>query len=469
MSYQSETIATIVERLNVTYFLPAIQREFVWKPSQIVELFDSLMRAYPISTFLFWELQPESRDLWDAYAFLHHVHQDGTHNEVASLHGVPQPTLVLDGQQRLTALLIAMRGSYTVKRPYARRTAPDAWVTKHFYLDLLHDPRVESSDETGVRYGFELLEKSHAARRDPGHFWFEVGQILNCRSDDRYFDLKRDMRRTLGQITDEQEEVFERNLDRLYNMIWKDRVISYFTEREQDYDRVLDIFVRANEGGTRLGKSDLLLSMATLRWSGNDGANAREDIYRFVDRLNNELSLKNDFDKDFVMKTCLVLADLPVEYRVENFNVQNLAHIRGLWTRIRVAIESGVDLINSFGIDRTTLTSANAIIPPIYYLFQHPDYAVRGTAPFEVRNASLMRRWLTSALLNLEAKQSVNGRTKPWLMRASDEQWYVVKVQNNPQDIVARKLMPRGPLKILTTELVCGRLGQLFTPPLCPL
>src|SRR5690348_9898066 len=99
MSYQSETIATIVGRLNVSYFLPAIQREFVWRPDQIVELFDSLMRGYPISTFLFWELQPENRDKWDAYSFLHHYTQGRTHNQLVSLNGVQQPTLVLDGQQ----------------------------------------------------------------------------------------------------------------------------------------------------------------------------------------------------------------------------------------------------------------------------------------------------------------------------------------------------------------------------------
>jgi len=48
MAYQSDTIATVVNRLNVRYFLPAIQREFVWKPDQIIQLFDSLLRNYPM-------------------------------------------------------------------------------------------------------------------------------------------------------------------------------------------------------------------------------------------------------------------------------------------------------------------------------------------------------------------------------------------------------------------------------------
>jgi transposase len=49
-------------RLNTQSFLPAIQREFVWRPDQIIQLFDSLLRRYPVGSFLFWEVQPENRD-----------------------------------------------------------------------------------------------------------------------------------------------------------------------------------------------------------------------------------------------------------------------------------------------------------------------------------------------------------------------------------------------------------------------
>ena len=44
---------------NNRYLLPAIQREFVWRPHQIERLFDSLMRGYPIGSFLFWRVDPE--------------------------------------------------------------------------------------------------------------------------------------------------------------------------------------------------------------------------------------------------------------------------------------------------------------------------------------------------------------------------------------------------------------------------
>lgn len=53
--YERRTIPDVIEEINRKYFLPDIQRNFVWKPEQVYALFDSIMRDYPISTFLFWK------------------------------------------------------------------------------------------------------------------------------------------------------------------------------------------------------------------------------------------------------------------------------------------------------------------------------------------------------------------------------------------------------------------------------
>ena len=105
------------------------------------------------------------------------------------------------------------------------------------------------------------------------------------------------------------------------------------------------------------------------------------------------------FDKDFLMKACLVLLDLPVEYRIRNFNSQNLKLIRNKWDDIKQAILKGVRLATSFGIDGDTLTSANALIPVIYYLYKQPKFTLGGTSPFDVQNARATKVWLTTALL----------------------------------------------------------------------
>ena len=398
MSYRSETIALAIGRMNRQYFLPAIQREFVWKPEQIIQLFDSIMRGYPISSFLFWELKPENRDKWQVYEFLEKAQHGGSHNQLASTDGVTSLSLVLDGQQRLTSLMVGLRGTYTTKKKYKRWDNPDAWSAQKLHLDLLADPRLDSEgSETGVYFKFEFMEQAPAP--DSEHHWFRVGRILDFderKNFEEFLDVQDDALAARG-LSRSERKTFERNLDRLYQAIHVEEVIAYYTETDQDYDRVLDIFVRANEGGTKLSKSDLLLSMVTSSW---DGFNAREEIFKFVDRVNTQLTRRNDFDKDFIMKSCLVLTDLPVAYKVQNFNTTNLAAIRQHWPGIKKAVERGVDLSNSFGIDRDNLTSANALIPIIYYLFKNPGVSLRGSTPFEARNADHIRRWLIMALLN---------------------------------------------------------------------
>src|SRR5262245_15519132 len=131
------------------YFLPAIQREFVWSPDQIAQLFDSILRNYPIGSFLFWELKPENREKWEIYRFIENGRQHGSRNELANTAGIPQVALVLDGQQRLTSLLIGLKGHYTTKKPYLRYDDPKAWVKQSLYINLLKDPEAEDGDELG--------------------------------------------------------------------------------------------------------------------------------------------------------------------------------------------------------------------------------------------------------------------------------------------------------------------------------
>lgn len=395
MSYESTTIAKIINKVNRNYFLPAIQRPFVWKPEQLIRLFDSLMKGYPISSFLFWDLKPESKQQWEIYKFVENFRYGDTHNEIAETDGF-DVTLVLDGQQRLTSLMLGLRGSYTVKAKNKRINNPDAWTRQHLYLDLLKDPNLDD-DEAGIEvsYGFKFF--SEHPNNSNSNFWIKVGRILDYNDESKFDEAKDEWSDLLhGDVTRDQVRLFKRNLDRLYRMIWKDESVSYFTEQSQSYDRVLDIFIRANDGGTKLSKSDLLLSMLTSKW---EGVNAREEIFNFVEYVNNDLTLKNDFDKDFVMRSCLVLTDLSHVYKVANFTKENLDIIKNNWSKIKKTLEQTILLINSFGLDRDLLTSANALHPIAYYIHK-TGKSLLGTTSFEITNSREIHRWLLISLLN---------------------------------------------------------------------
>jgi Protein of unknown function (DUF1524) len=254
----------------------------------------------------------------------------------------------------------------------------------------------ERDDE--ISYHFDFFD--YVPLLSKNSYWFEVGRILNVDADvgikglvERQIKAIRDVR----SLPSQDAAVVEHNLTRLYEAIWSDEVLSYHTETDPDHERILEIFVRANSGGTELSKSDLLLSTLTLHWGAE---NAREVINAFVEELNGNLTRKNRLNKDFVMKACLVLLNLPVAYRVSSFTKDTCARIKERWDDIRHATRRAVDAANAFGIDESTLTSANALIPIAFYLYQHPKLTLRGESAVEVANAARVRVWLLSVLLN---------------------------------------------------------------------
>ena len=95
------------------------QREFVWRPEQVCNLFDSVMQGYPFGEFMFWRVDAENSGQYRWYDFVREYHQrDDPHcPELGTVHGEPL-TAVLDGQQRMTAFNIGLRGSMAIKLPY---------------------------------------------------------------------------------------------------------------------------------------------------------------------------------------------------------------------------------------------------------------------------------------------------------------------------------------------------------------
>ena len=133
MAYQTAlTIESVIKDIDSKkYLLPSIQREFVWSTGQIEKLFDSLMRDYPINAFLFWKVPREKEAgihvVHLLYEFLRDYHQkDNKHNPKANTNGTEDIIAILDGQQRMTSLYIALKGTYAYKMSYKRWDNPAA-------------------------------------------------------------------------------------------------------------------------------------------------------------------------------------------------------------------------------------------------------------------------------------------------------------------------------------------------------
>ena len=284
---------TLVEIQRNELVFPAIQREFVWQPRQIYRLFDSLMQGYPFGTFLYWRVDPENSGKFKFYDFVLNYHErDNRHCPV--LPPMPNQKLiaVLDGQQRLTALNIGMRGSMAWKQPRLWWNNPRAFPVRKLYLDLLWEPHEDNED--GLKYSFRFLTKEQSHRGRNGAFWFPVGQVLSF--ENAGTAMLRWLNRRLHQA---QLEQAHGTLYELFQVARVKHLVAYYEERSQELEKVLQIFIRMNEGGTPLSYSDLLLSVAVAQWTHHD---AREEIHLLVDKLNRIEGIGFNFSKDLVLK-----------------------------------------------------------------------------------------------------------------------------------------------------------------------
>lgn len=75
-----------------------------------------------------------------------------------------------------------------------------------------------------------------------------------------------------------------------------------------------------------------------------------------------------DFRKDDILKSCLVLSDLEVQYKLKNFNEDNLKIISNNWGLIKGYLKLTVELIARYGFSAKNVISKNALIPIAYYL-----------------------------------------------------------------------------------------------------
>ncbi|NTZ20984.1 DUF262 domain-containing protein [Paenibacillus sp. JMULE4] len=189
MSFQVPiTIQKAIENIEQKkYFLPSIQREFVWKPEQIERLFDSIMKGYPISSFLFWLVEDDTIEEYQFYEFIRDYHEkNNRHNPKASIVGEKSITAILDGQQRLTSLYIGLKGSYAEKMPYKKWKHDNSFEKKELYLNLL-----KVSKNPDYTYDFRFLSKKEKDALSEDNYWFRVGEVLKFKNMNDVFQYLR--------------------------------------------------------------------------------------------------------------------------------------------------------------------------------------------------------------------------------------------------------------------------------------
>lgn len=215
--------------------LPDLQRPFVWPDSKVRDLLDSMLKGYPVGYIMLWS-SPEE------YGNSKHIGD----NEKA----YKEPDdLVIDGQQRLTALLAALHGTRVRDKNYRDRTIKISFnpLTREF---AVWTQAYERNTEwiSSVSSVFEA-DRNHSVSKFRKSFIRQANE--GRRRNDR------------PELTDEEEDLVEENLNDLLNLgIYTLPTLKI--NSKADEEDVAEIFVRVNSGGTKLTEKNFIETLLAV-------------------------------------------------------------------------------------------------------------------------------------------------------------------------------------------------------------
>lgn len=421
--YERRTISEVIEEINRKYFLPDIQRNFVWKPVQVYTLFDSIMRDYPISTFLFWKQNGSflKKEKIKKLEFVKNSNDQNTENTEIST--AKEYFLVLDGQQRLTSLYLVLKGNYIIgNNPY------------DLYFNILSG---QEEQEGGILYEFKFFNKNKGESFQEDNdvekkIWYRVKGLYDLNISQIYSELTKISKEIKDCYAIDLSDDKKNSIAKLCQYLKTEKLIYYYPEIEQDYDKVLDIFVRTNSGGTQLSYSDLLFSMLKLQWS-----EARKNFETLLSTINDNDRYK--FTSDFILKTALVLYannNEEVRYKTKNFKSSLIQNLKKDWKQFENAIKLCIDLIKDkmFLTGYKCVPSNNVLIPIIFWIFKNKlkGCGESGNSILDA-DVSTLRTWLTKSLLSgIFSGQSdaILYKCKETIANTKDKQFPATEIEN---------------------------------------
>lgn len=334
-------------------WLPLIQRKFVWKPKQIYRFFDSIMQGYPFGTLLIWKIEKglELR----CRAFIQN-YKKGSSDCGETIHDRGPKSLVLDGQQRLQSLYIGIEGTHE---------------GKPMHIDILSGEETFPNEDHKYQFKFQNQEAcTSAGANTPARLWVNLGKIIKRLADGEPESKIRDSVKKIAangksqvSLTPDMLNRMENNISQIRNVFTCQESLGYQEINDTDINNVVEIFIRANEGGSRLKKSDLLFSLLTSGWE-----TAGDNIKKLLGKLQIQ-GFDKKLDQDFILRTCLTLLDKGARYEISHFrNTETLRNIRSDWKKIEKSICAVVDFLKEQTCINSskTLLSEAVLIPVIY-------------------------------------------------------------------------------------------------------
>jgi hypothetical protein len=367
---------TIIQLLNGIrdreVVLPAIQRDFVWSEDQIKNLLDSILRGYPIGIVLMWETYHamQYREFEEDYRW-------GTRPGFKDNPLGRRLKVVLDGQQRLQSLFVALFGTHE-GRPACFNVLSgqnqDDTSAQKYVFDFADAGQIQAWN---AHARTQMLQSVGEREKDfAPYFGIQVSELFGMSAEAReQFVLGLSQQLGLNQADQLRVRLNLGTLDATLTKnehILKDLVIDAnlphsSPERESEMD-VLEIFVRVNTGGTRLNRSDLIFSMLKLNWK-----ESAEELPELVDRINKGNSF--GLNTDFVIRCLFVVSELGARFELDLLRKKsNVQRLQQNFEECCRAIQATIDFVShQCWIQTSDLIGGSALLVPLVYYFFRLD------------------------------------------------------------------------------------------------
>lgn len=234
------SLSTLIDNIDMGIIgLPDIQRPFVWKAARVRDLFDSMYKGFPVGYLLFWANGLENG-----------------HKQIGvdKKQKVPD-LLIIDGQQRLTALYSVMKNVPIVKKDYTQQKIMISFRPKDQVFDVT-DAAIIQNPEC-------IADISVIWSDDLGLYSFTTEFIERLRQN--------------REVSKEEEKQIADTINQLYNLRgypFTALELSHTINEEQ----VSEVFVRINSKGVTLNQADFILTLMSVFW--DEGRKQLENFCR---------------------------------------------------------------------------------------------------------------------------------------------------------------------------------------------
>lgn len=227
------TVNQLIEKIDTGELgLPELQRPFIWKDSKVRDLFDSMLRGYPIGYLMLWECPT----LEKKKSIGVESHSYATPKQV-----------IIDGQQRLTSLYAVMKGKKVINSIYQEKA-----------IIISYNPLLNK------------FEVGYQATKNDREWIYNISDIYTKGSFqfiNNYLETLKVYRTSRGlDFTDEEKNKIAENINSVYNLK-KNTLPVFDIKSNAEEEDVSEVFVRVNSGGVTLKQNDFILTLLSLYWA----------------------------------------------------------------------------------------------------------------------------------------------------------------------------------------------------------